>query len=116
MRLVANTNRIIAALIKNSASRKILTSPEFQFLVPDFSLEEISRHKEEICKKSGLSAKSFDTLLGLLFSSIEIVPLSENLRILTLGRKDKYSVEKDVSLLSIKDGEKFVFFEVVEIK
>jgi predicted nucleic acid-binding protein len=41
MRLVVDTNRIIAALIRNSASRKILLCDKFDFLTVGIARPEI---------------------------------------------------------------------------
>lgn len=51
MKLVIDTNRIIAALIKNSVSREIIFDEQFDFIAPDYSLVEIRNHQNEIIKK-----------------------------------------------------------------
>jgi len=43
MRLVLDTNILIAALIKDSLTRNILFLPDFEFLVPEYALEEVNR-------------------------------------------------------------------------
>jgi len=70
MKLVIDTNRIIAALITNSASRKIIKNIDYQFIAPDYSLEEIRKYKDEICKKSELDEEEFAVLLDLIFNNI----------------------------------------------
>ncbi len=42
MRLVLDTNILIAALIKDSLTREILLFPGFEFLLPEYALEEIA--------------------------------------------------------------------------
>ena len=74
MILIIDTNRIIAALIKDSACRNILEKQYHHFLAPDFSLDEIKKYGAVICKKAGLSSSEFDLLLHLIFYNIEIVP------------------------------------------
>lgn len=76
MKLVIDTNRIIAALIRDGQSRNIITK-NHDFITTDFSLEEINKHKQEILEKSGMDEFSFDLLLALVFYNIEIVPVSE---------------------------------------
>jgi len=73
MRLVVDTNRIIAALVRDSASRKILLSEEFDFLTVGISRPEIEEHKQELLEKTKLTGKQLDTMLALLFSRILIV-------------------------------------------
>lgn len=46
----------------------------------------------------------------------EMVDITDKLRILTHPKKSKYSIEKDINLLSIKIGEQYLYFEVLEIK
>lgn len=46
----------------------------------------------------------------------EMVEIKDYLRILMLVKKSKYSIEKDVTLLSIGDGDHYLYFEVIEIK
>ena len=77
MRLVIDANIVIAAIIKDSKSRQIITSGKFELFSPDFILEEVSKHKKYICKKSGLSQNDFDLLLTLIFQNVIIVPLED---------------------------------------
>ena len=78
MILIIDTNRIIAALIKDSACRNILEKQFHHFLAPDFSLDEIKKYGAVICKKAGLSSSEFDLLLHLIFYNIEIHYFSKN--------------------------------------
>lgn len=50
MRILVDTNRIIAALVKDGTSREILFDKEFEFVTPDYSISEINEHKEELKK------------------------------------------------------------------
>ncbi|MBS3097991.1 PIN domain-containing protein [Candidatus Woesearchaeota archaeon] len=76
MKLVVDTNRIIAALVRDGSSREVITK-NHTFITTDFSIEEINKHKKEILDKSGMDEPSFDLLIALLFYNIEIVPYSE---------------------------------------
>lgn len=73
MNLVVDTNRIIAALARDSASRKIILSEEFSLLTVGVSKEEIKEHKQELLDKAKLTEEHLDTILALLFSRILIV-------------------------------------------
>jgi len=44
LKLIVDTNIILKALIKNSKVRAILLSPNHQFYVPEYSLEEVERY------------------------------------------------------------------------
>ncbi len=51
MKILIDTNRIIAALVKESTTRDILFDENFEFVTPDYTLTEIKEHKEELSKK-----------------------------------------------------------------
>jgi len=74
MKFVLDTNILLSALIKNSLSRKIITSMDFDFFVPSFALSEISKYKSYICRKAGINSVEFRSLMKILFEYIEVVP------------------------------------------
>ncbi len=74
MKLVLDTNTIIAALIKNGISRKIIISPAIQCITPDHTMHEIKRYEQLICKKAQLNQKEFNLILSILFEHISIIP------------------------------------------
>lgn len=73
MRLVVNTNRIIAALIKNSASRKIIMSRKFELVTVGFGIYEIRKHKQEILNKARIIDADFEVLLSTFLKKIYVV-------------------------------------------
>ena len=74
MRLVVDANIIMAAFIRDSAVRKLLFRPDNRFYFPEFILEEIEGHFDEIRERSGLSREDAKTVLELIFTRIEIIP------------------------------------------
>ena len=70
MKLVVNTNRIIAALVKDSVSRKILYHGDFDLLGIRFSDTEIAHHKAVILKKARISEQEFENLLAQVTARI----------------------------------------------
>lgn len=70
---VIDANPIISALIKPGVSREIIINREFKFVTPSYTLTEIYKHKNEICKKAKISQKEFDDLLYRLFGYIRII-------------------------------------------
>lgn len=70
MKLVVDTNRIIAALVKDSVSRDILLSDMFQFITVGISESEIEKHKQEILAKAKVNENEFNKIYSLLFSKI----------------------------------------------
>jgi predicted nucleic acid-binding protein len=74
MRLVLDTNILIAALIRNSLTREILFLPGFEFLLPEYALEEVERHRAKIARYSRLKQGEIDLLLSLLMESVTVAP------------------------------------------
>ncbi|MEK6892637.1 MAG: PIN domain-containing protein [Nanoarchaeota archaeon] len=77
MKLIIDTNRIIASLIKPQTSRAILFNKNFKFITPNFTLSEIMKYKEEIIRKGNLIPAEFDLLLFIIFEYLEIIPIEE---------------------------------------
>ena len=66
MRFVVDTSRIIAALIKDSASRNIFLSNKSEFFTVNFAQSEIDEHREEILDNWRISESEFGEVLSLL--------------------------------------------------
>jgi len=66
MKIVIDANMVIAALIKDSKAREVITSDEFDFISPDFILQEVTKYKYEIKKKSNLDDQGFEMIMSLL--------------------------------------------------
>lgn len=65
-----DTNRIIAALIKDSLSRHILVHGNAEFITIWFGREELKKHKEEILEKAGVSEDVLELILDKLFQKM----------------------------------------------
>ncbi len=76
MKLCVDTNRIIAALVKDGTARKILFDKTYSFITADYTLSEIDKHRAELQEKTKLTDDEFDIILTLLFENIEITPQS----------------------------------------
>jgi len=77
MKLIIDTNRIIASLIKDSLSRQIINYPLLEFITPDHTLQELNKHETVIRKKAHLTHEEFELLLALLSEKIMIIPKEE---------------------------------------
>ena len=66
MRLIVDTNRIIAALLKDSVSRRIILHRDAELISIDFSFQEIEKHKRELLEKMRISLSEFNLLLEAL--------------------------------------------------
>ena len=77
MKVIIDSNRVIAALIKYSTTREILFSDNFEFIAPDSITVEVNKYKDIIIEKSGIAEKEFNILLSIIFEHIGIIPLNE---------------------------------------
>jgi predicted nucleic acid-binding protein len=73
MRLVVDTNRIIAALVRDGISRWIISHFNGELITIGFSMEELGNHKKEILKKAKISETDLEMILDKLFSKITIL-------------------------------------------
>jgi len=74
MKIVLDTNVLMAGLLKDSIVRKILSSENIQFLIPEHALSEIKKHKIGLISKSGMAMEEIDEVVDLLLENIEIIP------------------------------------------
>lgn len=77
MRLVIDPNRIMAGLVKESTSRKIILHDRFSFYVPDYIETELFKHREYLMKKAKMSRSDFDALMHILLDRITLVQFDE---------------------------------------
>ena len=99
MRIVIDSNRVLAAMIKDSTTREILLYPFFEFVAPEFLKEEIVAHKNRILKASGISEDEFEILFEMIFENITIIPQTECSRFMTLA-EENISDPKDAPYLA----------------
>ena len=100
MKIIVDTNRIIAALIKEGISREILLNDSFEFFTPDFTLSELNKYEKEIIKKAKITHEEFEILISLIFERIEIVPYEEYSSFLGESKK-LISDVKDVPFIAL---------------
>ena len=74
MKLIIDTNRVMAGLLKNSLARMIILNDIFEFYAPDYMLDEIEKHGDYLRKKAKLSKKDFNIILYTLMENIELIP------------------------------------------
>jgi len=77
MKLVIDTNRIMAGLLKESTSREIILDNHFLFYAPDYIETEIFQHREYLIKKAKITESDFDILLHILLEQITMVPFDD---------------------------------------
>lgn len=86
---MADANVLVAAFLRDSTVRRIVTLGGLHLLVPEFIFEEFDRHRRALARRAGLSAEASRALLERLRRHFVVVPadlvgarLAEALRIL----------------------------------
>ncbi len=74
MKVVIDSNRVIAALIKDSTTRGIIFDKRFDLIAPDYIKMELNTHRSSIVEKAGITENEFDILLSIIFEHITIIP------------------------------------------
>jgi predicted nucleic acid-binding protein len=78
MKLVVDANVLFSFFKKGSTTRELILDPELKYnldlFAPKYVLEEVGKHKDEICSKFGLSPQDFDIMFSSLPLFIKIVP------------------------------------------
>jgi predicted nucleic acid-binding protein len=77
MDLVVDANIVIAALIKESVSYRLLFKDLFHLYTPEFIFTEIEKHKEELLNKTHRTTIEFYNVLDILRRRITFIPLEE---------------------------------------
>jgi len=71
-RIVVDANIIIAALFGSRATLVILTSQNYNFYAPEYILNEIKKHKKNICEEARKLPEEFDSEMYALLKFIKI--------------------------------------------
>lgn len=77
MQVVADTNIIVASLLRKGDTRKILFSKKFEIFSPDRLKFEIFAHKEEFKQKTSMAEQEFIEAVELEFENLTIIPMEE---------------------------------------
>lgn len=102
MKIVVDSNRIIASMLKDSITRQILFNKKFRFIAPSYVLSEIKKYKDYVSKKANIKNEEFDILLSLVFENINIIELSEYGSFIK-DLKNEISDIKDIPYLAVAD-------------
>lgn len=102
MRLVIDTNILIAAFLKASITRRLLLHPHIQAFTADYSLEEFFYYQPLILKKAKYSKEYFEGLSQIILPKIKILPEEAyEKKIETATRMIGGVDEKDIPLLAL---------------
>lgn len=77
MKLVVDANVLFGFFKRESKTRELILDPELEYelelFAPELVLDEIGRHKSDICSRFGLNPKDFDELFSALNLFIKVV-------------------------------------------
>ena len=104
MRLIVDTNCIIAALLRDGGSRKIIFTKGIELMTPAYSIEEVAAHREELRERLGMEEEQFRGLLSFLLQRIHIVQ----------KHIYEHALEKAASLIEAKDAPFLALASAVE--
>ena len=74
MRLVIDSNRVIAALLKEGTTRRTLFNASHTFIAPLYLKDELRRHSSYLMRRVHADAASFDMLISAILSSVTLIP------------------------------------------
>ncbi len=75
LRVVVDTNKVIASLLRDGRVRRLLFHPGLEVLLPKYVLEEINEHRKYLEKK--VSPKAIDFILSKISRRVRIIGASE---------------------------------------
>ncbi len=105
MKLVVDANILFSFFKKDSTTRELILDPELEYdldlFAPKYVLEEVGKHKEEICSKFHLSPQDFDIMFSSLPLFIKIVPRDSFERFVSIAEKILSPHLKDVPYLAL---------------
>lgn len=74
MKLIVDTNIIIAAIIKDSTTRRLLLRFDLELFSPEYLFEELNEHSEEIIRKAKIDEQDFEDFCQVMRRIINLVP------------------------------------------
>lgn len=78
MKIIVDTNFVFSALLNPSGkiSELLLNShPIFEFIAPDFLLDELDKHRNKLLKLSGYTKSDLAFLVRMVLKKVEIINL-----------------------------------------
>ncbi len=100
-RFVIDTNIIFSALVKDSATRKILIDCPFELYAPETLITEIRNYELRILQKSGLPKVEFEVLFSLITEKVTIISKKEYGQFVTKAKSLIPNDEKDVPFVAL---------------
>ncbi len=77
MKLVIDANIVMAGLLRDSVTRRIIITSELSLYSPPFLMEELDKHWKILLAKSGLTDSEFAMVKKILLADISIIQKPE---------------------------------------
>ncbi len=77
MKIILDVNVFLAALIKDSITRKIIINSDFEFYFPEHSMHKIRKYQDYVIQKSCLDELEYSQILSKLLKYIKLIPIEE---------------------------------------
>ena len=77
MLLVVDMNILFSFFKKYSPTRKLLINPNLELYSPEYALDELNKHLEEIMLKSKINIGVFELYKKILSWFVKFIPVSE---------------------------------------
>jgi len=74
MDLVVDANVLFAALIRNNRTADLMFKEEIHLFAPEFLLEELMEHKDEVLKKTDRSYEDYIRFINIMKHTITFYP------------------------------------------
>jgi len=109
MNVIIDVNVLLAALIKDSATRKIILESGHTFYFPEISLIKLEKYEAYILKKSGLQKNEYKTIINKLMKYIKLLPTEQLIKQWDNARKIMINIDKEDTIfiaaaMNIKDA------------
>jgi len=90
-KLVVDANVVISSLICGGVSSSVFSINsilnKFEFIAPEFLLEEVKKHKSKALKLTKFSEQEFEKVYDFLINEITFIPAEEFLEFLTKAKQ-----------------------------
>lgn len=105
MDIIVDANILFAAVIKDGITARLMFVDRLHLYAPEFLLDEFSKHREEILKKTHRTPDDFESVLSELLAIIHFIPKAEFQKLIKIA--DEISPDIDDSIyfaLALKTG------------
>ena len=93
-KFVADANVVISSLVMKGVPSSVFSSnsisKKFEFIAPEFLLEEVKKHKSRVLKITKLSEHEFEDAYEFLLNEITFIPAEEFSKFLGLCEREGY--------------------------